>query len=71
MAGKSSEKLEDQLEKLEEVVELLENGELDLESSLKKFEDGVALYKKCKKSLVKIEKKVKVLTEDLQEQDFE
>lgn len=63
--------LESNLENLETIVEQLESGEINLDESLKLFEKGVDIYKTCKKSLGDIEKKIKVLTDNLKEEDFE
>lgn len=61
---------EDSIEKLEELVEQLESGELSLDESIKKFEEGIKLYKSCKDLLSESEKKVKILTDSLKEEDF-
>jgi len=52
---------EDSLEKLEEIVEKMESGDLKLEDSLKLFEEGMKLSKDCHSRLNEIEKKVKTL----------
>lgn len=61
---------ENSLEELEGIVTSLESGELDLESSIGKFEEGVSLYKSCKKKLAEVEKKVTKLTQDLKEEEL-
>lgn len=61
---------EKNLSKLELLVKELEQGELNLGDSLKKFEDGIKLYKSCKKSLGDAEKKVKVLMDSLKEEEL-
>jgi exodeoxyribonuclease VII small subunit len=61
---------EKDLERLEAILETLQSGELGLEETLKSFEEGVKLYKSCQVSLQAVEKKVKVLLEDLSEKDF-
>ncbi len=67
-------KFEDALNKLEMVVQKLEEGNLPLDDSLKLFEEGVGLVKFCSSKLNEIEKRVKVLTKDkggnLVERDF-
>ena len=63
--------LEKSLNELEEIVETLEEGELGLEDSIKHFEKGVSLYKSCREALGKVETQIKVLTEELNEEDFE
>ena len=51
--------------------EYLENGELSLDESIKKFEDGIKLYKNCRELLDQAEKKISVLTSDLTEQKYQ
>jgi len=50
------------LEKLEEIVEILENGELSLEDSLKTYEEGVTLANTCQEKLEKAKQKIETLT---------
>jgi exodeoxyribonuclease VII small subunit len=52
------------MKKFEKIVEELEAGELPLEKSLKKFEEGIELSKFCSKKLEEIEAKVNQLVED-------
>jgi len=52
---------EKKLENLEKIVQEMEKGELSLEDSLKRFEEGVRLSRECNKRLNEAEKKVKVL----------
>jgi exodeoxyribonuclease VII small subunit len=54
-------KFEEQLEKLEKLVEDLEGGELDLDAALKKFEAGVKLSKELNASLSEATRKVETL----------
>jgi len=55
------EKFETALKKLEEVVKLLEGGELSLEDSLKAFEEGVKHAAFCAAKLNEAERKVELL----------
>ncbi len=55
---------ESALKKLEKIVEELESGDLSLEKSLKKFEEGIALSKFCSKTLEETETKVTQLVRD-------
>ena len=66
----SKKNFETSLEKLEELVGSLENGELSLDESIDQFENGIKLYKSCRDLLDKAEKKVNVLTDDLNEQEY-
>ena len=52
------------MKKLEEIVQELETGELTLEESLKKFQEGVKLSKFCSSKLDETEKKVTLLLKD-------
>jgi exodeoxyribonuclease VII small subunit len=49
------------MKKLEEIVQELEAGELTLEESLKKFQEGVKLSKYCSSKLDETEKKITLL----------
>ena len=53
-------KFEDALGRLEQIV----SGDLALESSLKVFEEGVALARRCAKYLEEAEKRIELLTKD-------
>jgi exodeoxyribonuclease VII small subunit len=55
-------KFEKDLEKLEKIVESLEEGGLSLDVSLKKFEEGIGLAQRCEKALSAAEKKIEKLT---------
>ncbi len=57
-------KFEDALNRLGEIVDTLERGELSLEKSLKAFEEGVRLSRLCNKMLDRAEKKVEMLVHD-------
>lgn len=65
---------EENVEQLEKVVQELENGNLNLEDSIKKFEEGMAISKKCNEILEAAEKKITVLIkkdDGVEEEDFE
>lgn len=49
------------LSRLEEITEELEKGELSLESSLKKFEEGIGLVQFCNEQLNEAKAKVELL----------
>lgn len=66
----SKKNLEEILVDLESTVNELESGNLSLDESIKQFENGVKLYKECKSQLSKAEKKIKVLTDSLKEEDY-
>ena len=54
-------KFEDALKKLEKIVEELEKGDLPLEDSLAKYEEGIKLSRICQKKLETAKKKVELL----------
>ncbi|HLV01809.1 MAG TPA: exodeoxyribonuclease VII small subunit [Acidobacteriota bacterium] len=66
---------EEALQKLEEIVEKLERGDLALENALQLFEEGVKISQFCNSKLEEAEKKVTILLKDrsgdLKEQPFE
>ncbi|MGD9486829.1 MAG: exodeoxyribonuclease VII small subunit [Calditrichaceae bacterium] len=53
---------ESALQRLEEIVEQAEKGEISLDESLKMFEEGSNLIKYCLKSLDAAEKKIQLLS---------
>ena len=53
---------EESMQRLEEIVRLLEKGDAPLEDSIKLFEEGTKLAKKCDDMLNEAEKKVVVLS---------
>lgn len=55
---------EQSMKELEQIVELLESGDLPLEKALKKFEEGIQLSKLCSSMLDETEKKITRLTKD-------
>ncbi|MCI8361659.1 MAG: exodeoxyribonuclease VII small subunit [Clostridia bacterium] len=65
---------EESIQKLENIAIELEKGELSLEESLTKFEEGMKLSKQCNEIIENAEKKITVLLEKegkLEEQNFE
>jgi len=65
---------EENMEELEKIVQDLEKGDLNLEDSIKKFEEGMELSKKCSEILEKAEKKITILIkkdDKIEEEDFE
>lgn len=55
---------EEALQKLEKITQALEEGNLPLEESLKKFEEGMELINFCEKKLEEVEKRISVLTKE-------
>jgi len=54
-------KFEKALEKLEEIVIALERGDLSLETSMAKYEEGINLARICQTRLESAQKKVEIL----------
>lgn len=54
-------KFEDALKKLEDIVKALEDGDLPLEESLAKYEEGIRLSRICQKKLEAARKRVEIL----------
>jgi exodeoxyribonuclease VII small subunit len=55
---------EDQLKRLEQIVDQLENKEAPLEQSLALFEEGVKLARACQTTLEQAKKKIDVLVKE-------
>ena len=64
---------ENNMENLEKIVSELENGDLNLDESIEKFEDGIKISKECNKILEEAEKKITILLErdgEVKEESF-
>ncbi len=65
---------EDNMKKLEEIATELEKGDLDLDTSVAKFEEGMKISKECSEMLEKAEKKITMLIKgengELAEENF-
>jgi len=57
---------EENLARLEEVVRLLEEGNLTLDRSLELYEEGVGAYKRCHRMLQEAEGKIRQLVKSLE-----
>ena len=70
----AKENFEESMKKLETIVTELENGNLNLDESVKKFEEGMKIAKQCNNILEDAEKKITILLEEdveLKEEKFE
>ena len=56
-------KFEEMLEKLENIVHRMEEGNITLEESLAAFEEGIKLSRMCAKKLDEAQRKVEILLE--------
>ena len=63
MENKGNMKIEDAMKRLEEIADVLQNGELELDESLKLYEEGVKLAKECENKLKKAELKFKEISD--------
>lgn len=66
-------KFEEAMQNLEKIALELEKGDLDLDTSMEKFEQGMKLSKECNKILEEAEKKITILIkngDELKEEDF-
>lgn len=65
---------EEAMKKLDNIVEVLEEGELTLDDSLEKFKEGIGFLAYCNKKLDEVEKKISILIEEsggkIREQPF-
>lgn len=60
MAAKKSS-FEEKLNRLQEIANALEKGELTLEEMLKAFEEGIKVYRECNTILETTESKIQLL----------
>lgn len=56
-----SKSFEENMEELEKIVADLEKGDLNLDDSVSKFEEGIKISKECNKILEDAEKKITIL----------
>lgn len=55
---------ESNLERLKDIVDTLDDNEITLDQSLKLFEEGIKLYRKCNDTIDKAEQKITILIEE-------
>lgn len=58
---------EQSMKKLEEIANELESENIDLDTSVKKFEEGMKLSARCSKMLEEAEKKITILIDEGEE----
>ena len=63
MAKEKSPTFEESVAQLEQIVAAIESGQIGLEDSLAKYEQGMALVKRCRGILDSAEKRIELLTE--------
>tara|TARA_B100000029_G_scaffold248673_1_gene245448 strand:- start:2684 stop:2911 length:228 start_codon:yes stop_codon:yes gene_type:complete len=65
---------EESLKKLQNIVDQLDSGEIDLEKSVELYENGMKLKKICEEKLKKVElqiKRIKIENNKVVKEDFE
>ena len=60
----TTQKFEDALKRLEEIINNLEQGEVPLEETVKMFQEGITLAKICKDRLQSAEKEIQKIVKD-------
>ena len=71
---KKEKKFEEKMEDLEKIVIELEKGDLTLEDSLTRFEEGMKISKECNDLLKEAEKRITILLENdgnIEEENFD
>ena len=64
---------EENLKKLENIIDQLESGEIDLEKSVELYEEGMILKNNCEEKLKKVElqiKKIKLENNQIKKENF-
>ncbi len=64
--GSPVAQFEQSLDELEQLVARMEGGELSLDESLRSFERGIALFRRCQAALEQSEARVKLLLDPSQ-----
>ena len=73
MNKKNQLSFEESLKELENIVDKLESGDIDLEKSVKLYEKGMLLKKNCEDKLKNVEmqiKKIKLENDKIKKEDF-
>lgn len=61
---------EEKMKELEEIITLLENGEIGLDESIKKYTEAMELVKDCDKELKNVEERINKVVKDNTLEDF-
>lgn len=64
MADKKELTIEESFNKLQKILDKMEDDETGLEESFKLYEEGIGLVKKVSESIDKVEKRIKILSEE-------
>lgn len=62
--------LEENFNKIEEILEDLERNDISIEDAFRKYSEGVELLRECDANIDKVEKKVLKLMEDGRTEEF-
>lgn len=62
--------LEESFTQMEKIIESLEDPEISLEDAFQQYEKGMILLKKCNQEIDKVEKKIQVLNENGEADEF-
>ena len=71
---KEEKSFEELMDDLENIAEALESDKLNLDDSMKKFEEGMKISKLCNEKLENAEKKISILLEkdgEIKEENFD
>lgn len=68
--AKNEKRLEDSFEELDSIINQLEDSDTSLDDSFKLYNQGVQLLKACNESIDKIEKKIILLNENGESDEF-
>lgn len=68
MSEEKNINFEESMKRLEEIAAELEKGDLDLDTSVSKFEEGMRLSKECSDILEKAERKITMLVKNNQDE---
>lgn len=72
MTKQKEAKFEDKIKELETIVNELESGDIDLDSSIEKYTKAMTLVKECDEKLKNVEEQVnKIVTENGNLENFE
>ncbi len=61
MMSKAEPRFEDAMKRLEAIVQSIEQGKIGLEESIRQYEEGMALIKRCRTVLTEAEMKIQHL----------
>ena len=63
--------LEERFDVLDKIIEQLESDEISLDDAFEKYSEGIKLVKECNESIDRVEKKVQLLMDNGETEDFE